>query len=99
MDSKGKSVNTWGKKNVKWATILRLVLPTTLARSGAYRSGARDRPRPTVGRTASCLLGPVDGALTPKGEKVGIVVVKSDLIKNLKLDQRFTVRPVSVARC
>ena len=99
VDSKGKSVNTWGKKNVKaGTTILRLALPTTLARSGAYRIQGRATGRgQTGGRTAKVLLleTPLTAPFTPKGEKVGIVVVKSDLIKNLKLDQRFTVRPVS----
>jgi voltage-gated potassium channel Kch len=99
VDSQGKSVKTWGQRNVKaGTTILRLALPTTLARSGAYRIQVRATGRgQSIGRTAKVrlLTTPLTAPFTPKGKKVGIVLVKSDLIKRLKLDERFSIRPVT----
>ena len=95
----GKSVVTWKPKTVKaGTTILRLTLPATLPRSGDYRIQVRATSRgQTVGRTAKVqlLLTPPTAPFTPSGKKVGIVLVKSDLIPNLKLDSRFTVSPVT----
>lgn len=76
------------------------VLPAWVLAAKAYRLYDRDES-PTSHSTIDelprlfNLLTPPTEPFTPAGKAVGIVLVKSDLNPNLKLDSRFMVRPVT----
>ena len=72
-------------------------IPTTSAPRARRADDEGRQCEADLGRTGRVRLlqTPATAPFTPSGKKVGLVLVKGDLIENLKLDERFTVRPVA----